>query len=471
MEARENCGFCVTHTLHDAYSFGKSIQHRGREATGIAAIGEGRIDVVKWEGPINRFDIVDLHKLFPGHNYHSFMIHVRYATKGRKDKILEDAHPHTIGGKIENRDDHVLILDCEMAAVHNGQVDSIYFQDIDKSQLKTGCDTDALLLFFKEDGEEEILKKIPRAYTLAIADKKKNKIIVLRDRTGIKPGCLFWKDGKYGVASEDIAPKKNGGEFIEDLQPGAVYYLYPDNKQPKPIKIVEPSLAYCFFEWNYIADVDSIINGLSVRRVREVLGETSAEEFNFRNVDLVSYVPRCPEVAARSYARKLGIHFEPIFYKMRGERSFMGSTIDDRADSIKKNLYMLPEVKEKLKNAVIAIIDDSFIRGNVLGRIVELFEDVGAREVHIISYTPPIGVIGKDGIPRGCSCGVDMPPDDCFLIRDGERNKTEEEINKQYENKIKVHYLSLEGMLKAYEKLGMPRENLDIYCIGGLPIA
>ena len=48
------------------------------------------------------------------------MLHVRYAAKGRKDKILEDAHPHVIGGKVENRGDHILIQDCELAGIHNG---------------------------------------------------------------------------------------------------------------------------------------------------------------------------------------------------------------------------------------------------------------------------------------------------------------------------------------------------------------
>ena len=33
-----NCGFCVAHSLHDAYSFIESLKHRGREAAGIAAI-------------------------------------------------------------------------------------------------------------------------------------------------------------------------------------------------------------------------------------------------------------------------------------------------------------------------------------------------------------------------------------------------------------------------------------------------
>jgi glutamine phosphoribosylpyrophosphate amidotransferase len=470
---RHNCGLCVASTLHDVYSFGKSIQHRGREATGIAAVGIDRIDVVKWVGPINRFDITDLYKLFPGSNYHTYMLHVRYATKGRKDKILEDAHPHVIGGEVDNRGDHILIYNCEIAGVHNGQVDLNLdaFKSLSQEKCNGGCDTKSLLNFYFERGEEELLRKIPLSYTMVIADKRKNKIIVLRDRTGIKPGVLFWKDGRYGIASEDIAPRKNGGEYIEDLQPGAIYYLYPDSNQPIPIQVVSPSPSFCFFEWNYISDVDSIINGVSVRRVREMLGEKLAEEFNFKEIDLVSFVPRCPEVAARTYAKKLGVQFLPIFYKMRKERSFMGSDLDERKNSISKNLYILPAIKEKLDNSSIVLIDDSFVRGNVLRRISDLFEQFNTKEVHVISYTPPIGIIDKKGEPRGCYFGVDMPPSDQFLIKKSAGNKSEEEINNEFGKKIKIHYLSLKGMLEVYTKLGISPEKLCTYCLGGdLPL-
>ena len=180
-----NCGLAVAHTLHDTYSLIKSLQHRGREATGMAAIGEERIDVIKWKGPVNRFDITDLHKIFPSPKYHTFMAHVRYATRGRKDKILEDAHPNVIGGKSEKKGDLEIILDCDMAIVHNGQVNPEYLKEVNMESLTTGCDTEALLHLFKEKGEYDILRNIPGAYTVAIADKRRKDVIVLRDRTGI----------------------------------------------------------------------------------------------------------------------------------------------------------------------------------------------------------------------------------------------------------------------------------------------
>ena len=67
------------------------------------------------------------------------MAHVRYATRGSKDKILEEAHPHVIGGTVEHRDNHILIWDCDMAAVHNGQVDRVFFEDSAPLHLYSSC--------------------------------------------------------------------------------------------------------------------------------------------------------------------------------------------------------------------------------------------------------------------------------------------------------------------------------------------
>jgi amidophosphoribosyltransferase len=456
-----NCGLCVAHTLHDVYSFIKSLQHRGREATGIAAISNKTIDVIKWEGPVTRFDIVDLYKILSNHDYHTYMAHVRYATRGRKDKLLEDAHPHTIGGKPEKRGSHMILRDCDIAIVHNGQIGSEHFEKLDKTILKTECDTEALIHIFKEKSEHGIIKDIKGAYTLAIADKRRKDVIVMRDCTGMKPGLLCWKDGKYGIASEDIAFKENGGKFIEDIEPGFIYYLASNGSYRKE-KAAEQKIKHCFFEWNYIADLDSIINGVSVRSIRNSLGEIVADEFNPEDVDVVTFLPRCPEAAARSYAKKSGKPFEFVFYKTRGERSFQGSDATERKKSIDENLFLIPGVEERLQGKTVLMMDDSIVRGNNSRRARDLlYDEAKVKKAYLVSYTPQIGIVGKDGIERGCLFGVDMPPDDKFIAR----NRSVDEISMAMN--IEVHYISTEGMLKAFERAGLPGQRLCTYCIGG----
>ena len=463
---RHNCGFCVAHTLHDAHRFIRSLQHRGREAAGMAAVGDGRIDVIKWEGGVDLFDITDLHKIFPSPNYHTYMAHVRYATRGRKDQILEDAHPHVVGGRVEDRGNHIMIWDCEMAAVHNGQVDREYFREsVGDMQLHSSCDTEGLLHLYRRYGEYGFMNQVPGAYSMAIADKRNRDVIVMRDRTGLKPAVLGWKDGKYGVASEDIAFRKNGGEYIEDLDPGAVYYLTPEGEYSKE-QVVEPDLAHCFFEWNYITDVDSIINGASVRRLRESLGKLLAEEFQPDDLDLVTFLPRCPEMAARSYAKAMGVEFQPVFYKMRGERSFQGTTAGDRKKSIDQNLHLLPGMKDQLEGKTVVLLDDSIVRGNNSKRArYLLYEEAGVAKAYLASYTPPIGIVGNDGIPRGCMFGVDMPPDPPKGEEFIARGRGPSEISAKMG--MPVVYLSVEKMLKAYQQAGILKQDLCTYCIGG----
>ncbi len=464
-DLRHNCAVVVAHTLHDAYSFGESLQPRGREAAGLGAIANDRIDVVKWKGTIDRFSIKDLHRIFPGHDYHTYLFHARYATRGRKDEILEDAHPLTIGGRIEGKGDHVFVLDCEAAIIHNGQVNKGFFRDINASEMNTGCDSEYLLHFFRQYSEREILKNIPGAYTLAIADKERKDVVVLRDRTGMKPGVLGWKDGKVVMASEDVAFNENGATVIEELTPGSIYYLEPNGNYRKE-QFIDSKLKFCFFEYNYIANVLSTLGGVSVRTVRSLMGEALANDPDISNIiekiDVVTYMPRCPEPAAIRFAEEIGKPFEFVFYKPRDERAFQGPTLEERARSVRGNLFLIPEIKQKIKGKVVAVVDDSLVRGNNSTHARNLlYDEAQVKEAHLINYTPPIGIIGGDGNQRGCSFGVDMPPNDNFVARERTLDQIAEHIG------MPVHYLSLKGMLGVFAKLGITKKNLCYFCIGG----
>lgn len=461
MVIHHNCGLVVAHELRNAYSLIHYLQHRGREATGIAAIGES-IDVIKWKGPVTTFDLKDLHKIFDGSKYHTYFAHVRYATRGRKDKILEDAHPHVIGGKVDHRGNHILIRDCDAAIIHNGQVKL-------ENMLEGENDTQALLRYYMKYSEQAILENISGAYTVAIADNRRKKIIVLRDRHGMKPGVLGEKGGKSLITSEDIALRKNQADFIEDLIPGSAYYISAQGKVTRK-KIVEPEPKHCFFEYNYIANVDSVINHVSVKVVRRILGEMLAAEHQPEGIDLVSYIPRCPEDAARTYAQKRELEFKPVFYKQRAERSFQGSDVNDRNASIQSNLGVLPQTQgstldEVLSGKTLYVVDDSTIRGNASKYAIQILKKAGVENIHIANYTPKIGIVGADGQPRGCEYGVDMPVDDNFIVRDGDGNKTSENINQELG--AQVYFLSVKGMLEGFRKAGILPEHLCTYCIGG----
>lgn len=469
-----NCGLALAHTLHDLYSMMEALEHRGQEAAGVGAIGNSSIDVLKWIGGLRKFKKDDLHRLFPSNGYHAFIGHVRYSTSGKKDpnEILLGAHPHTIGGTVINRGSHMLIRGCEKAMVQNGNVDISSLEGIIQSELKTGCDTEALLHYYAQQGARNILRKIPGAYTLIIADKSRREIMVMRDPTGIRVGVLGRKGEKYCVASEDIAIRKNGGTPQGDLSPGAIYY-FDANGQIRKNQIidgrtVEKNLAHCMFEYLYLADPESVVNGVSVRRVREMLGLQLAKEY-FSKIDVVTYVPRSPEAAAKRYAEELGVPCIEVFYKPNAERSFIQGTDEARVAVMRENFFLLPAAMEKIAGKRLIVIDDSIVRGTVVRRVQELlFTEARVASAELLSYTPPIGIIGDDGIPRGCLDGVDMPPTDKFITRidgDSPRNATEDEIN--FRAGMPVKFLSRAGLNSVFEKVGLPPANLCMYCIGG----
>jgi glutamine phosphoribosylpyrophosphate amidotransferase len=227
-----------------------------------------------------------------------------------------------------------------------------------------------------------------------------------------------------------------------------------------------------------------------VRRTREVLSEKLADFFTPDDADYVTFLPDSPDIAARKYVEKTGIPLLEAMYKKKGERSFQGTTTDDRVFSINQNLHIYPHALERLENAIIVNIDDSNVRGTNLIRALTLYAKVGVRKVYHLTYSPPIGIIGEDGEKRGCLFGIDMPPNDSFIVREKigdtvnpgevvqERNRKPEEINEYVTNEVRrlsgnekfeavIVYLPVEEMLRGYESLGWSRTKLCTHCIGG----
>ena len=469
----ENCGIAVAHSLHDVYSMIEALQHRGKDSCGIMAVSDNAIDIIKWIGRVNDFSVRDLQDILQSrvNGYHTFGAHVRYTTSGAPN--IWQAHPHFIGGRVFDRGSHMIVRGCEAALIHNGQINPIYLDSVDKSKLVTACDSEALLHYYKNHGARSLQREIPGAYTLAIADKKAKEVLVMRDRTGIRPGVIGIKDGKFCVASEDISFRKSGASFIKQLDPGAIYYFDPTGGYSKEKGLVTRSPKNCFFCWNYVADIESVLEGISVNSLRFALGEQLGLEFIAANpdeqIDFVTFLPHSPEPAAGGFDRAVGKNeFRKVFNKMRDDRSFMGATPESRASSIKKNLYLLSDVEEGcLEGMTGVVIDDSGVRGTNAKHARHLLYDIAkVKKAYYALYTPPIGIIGDDEIPRGCEYGVDMPSrTDNFMARNGAANRTREEISEYIG--MPVFYISPQGMFKVFERFGLKRDRLCSFCIGG----
>mgnify|MGYP001592164147 CR=1 FL=1 len=136
--------------------------------------------------------------------------------------------------------------------------------------------------------------------------------------------------------------------------------------------------------------------------------------------------------------------------------------------SIEVNLYLLDNTD--LKDKVIAICDDSLIRGTVIEHAVRIVREAGARKVYYLLATPPIGIV-NNGEKHGCLYGVDMPPEpppeDEFAVRrygDGTGSQKNIRQIEQATGADRIVYITENGMFNALRR---QKQETCYFCIGG----
>ncbi|MFT4308362.1 MAG: hypothetical protein ACMXYM_03250 [Candidatus Woesearchaeota archaeon] len=471
-----NCSICVTRTFEDTVGFLEKLAHRGPEATGIGALRtDGLIDIVKWIGSTDAFKDLSLRRFFTG-EYTFFFGHGRYATKGGVDSLTE-AHPIAIGGGEIRYPSFSVRKGARAAIVTNGQVPDLGIRE----GLETRVDSEQLLHYYHEHGPRATMNDVALAYTAVFVDTKHGGVRVMRDRTGINPGVLGDRFDKAVVASEDIAIRRNDASVVENLVPGAIYTLRADGSIDKE-HVLPMTPRRCFFEWMYKAHPDSILDDRPVRSLREHIGRELAREYA-PAVDVITYLPESPWMAARMYADERGMlrALKHVFTKRTDERSFLEPDQESRDASIKKSLSLFPEYRadggRELEGATVLLIDDSIVRGTNSRRALHMLRTrTGVKNVYLASCTAPLGIIGMDGVARGCEYGVNIPPEAEFLARDPSgRNRSPEEVA-EILGYDEVHYLTIKGMHRAYHNAGIEPvgalkgtkpSTLCTFCIGG----
>jgi len=187
--------------------------------------------------------------------------------------------------------------------------------------------------------------------------------------------------------------------------------------------------ALCIFEFFYLARPDSRLQGVEVHAARVRMGERLAEESPV-DADLVLPIPDSGTPAAIGFSRALNIPFSEGLIKNRYVgRTFIQPDQGLREQGIRLKFNPLAEVAGKR----VVVVDDSIVRGNTTGQIVQMLFDAGAAEVHLRISSPP--VISQ------CYYGIDLAdPDE--LIAAG---KTVEEVREQI-GATSLAYISLEGL-------------------------
>ena len=409
-----------------AYLSLHALQHRGQEAAGISSSDGKKLHTIKNRGLVMRvFDEQKLKTLSGS----SAIGHTRYSTAG-DDSIL-DAQPvfarYDLG---------------EMAIVHNGNLtnaEEVRNRLIEKGAIfQTFMDTENLIHLIAKSEKDKLLERIIDAVqriegAFSLVFLSRTKMFAMRDRHGFRPLSLGrLPNGGYIVASETCAFDLVGAEFIRDVEPGELL-IFSEGKEPKSIKVFEPTPKHCIFEYVYFARPDSSVFGQSVYQTRKDMGKELAK-IQPVEADMVIPVPDGGVPSAIGYAQESGIPYEMgIMRNHYIGRTFIEPTQEMRDLKVKMKLSPMTDI---IKGKKIIVIDDSIVRGTTSRRIIRMLKEAGASEVHMRVSSPPT--------TDPCFYGVDTPDKENLIAA----NMTNQEIC-DYIEADSLAYLDEESLLKS----------------------
>lgn len=370
-----------------------ALQHRGQESCGIVTAQNGEFSSLKGEGLVpEAFDDFGLDSL-KGH--------------------MAVGHVSFIANK-ENRRDDIQPIVTEyirgsLAVANNGGLanHNMLVNELEQNGAKFSSGTDAEIIstltawesinFDRvEDALASVMKKLKGAYSLVVMCP--HKIIGARDPHGIRPLCMGKIGEAYVLASESVALKAAGAEFVRNIEPGEIVVIDESGVKSKRDFVGKCKSKPCIFEYIYFARPDSVFDGQSVYEARRnagaILGrETPAE------ADIVIGVPDSGLCAAVGYSQASGIPYGIGIVKNRYVgRTFLQSTQDIRQKNVEIKLTALESC---VKGKRVVLVDDSIIRGTTSAKLIKLLKEAGATKVHMRVSSPPF--------MWPCFYGADIP--------------------------------------------------------------
>lgn len=273
-----------------------------------------------------------------------------------------------------------------------------------------------------------LMKVAEGAYSLTILTR--NAVYAVRDPNGLRPLCLGELDGGYVVASESCALQTIGAHYLREIEPGEIVRL--DSEGVSSVIGHPPRRkALCSFEYVYFARPDSMLDGQIIHEVRQRLGRQLAREAP-ANADIVVPVPDSSMPAAIGYSRESGLPYTEGLIKNR----YIGRTFIQPDDDLRKVGVQLKynPLPSNLEGKRVVLIDDSIVRGNSAGPLVQLIRSGGATEVHMRVSSPPVR--------HPCFMGVDMATYKQLIAHQMSIQNIREAIGAD-----SLAYLSLEGMM------------------------
>lgn len=416
-----------------------ALQHRGQESAGITT-SDGRAAYMhKDMGLVSQVFNEDNLAPLKGH---LAIGHNRYSTTGSshfrnvQPYLIETiygplgvAHNGNLTNALELR--HKLLT---RGVGLSSTTDSEVITQILASPPDVWSDEDHYLTGFHQGEWEQRIRAFTQvaegAYSLVILTR--DAVYAVRDPHGLRPLCLGQIENGYVVASESSALSTIGAAYLREVKPGEIIRL--DSDGITAIEGHEPlQPALCSFEYVYFARPDSLLEGQTVHNVRQRIGRELAREAPVA-ADIVVPVPDSATPAAIGYALESGLAFTEGLIKNR----YIGRTFIQPDDALRKVGVQLKynPLAANLEGKRVVLVDDSIVRGNTAGPLVQLLRDAGATEVHLRVSSPPVR--------HPCFMGVDMATYNQLIAHRLDIPQICQRIGAD-----SLAYLSLPGMLSA----------------------
>lgn len=449
-KAKEACGLFGVHGHEDAVAITYcglfSLQHRGQESAGLAALSKGSIEGLRGMGRLQDvFGPQELEAL----RGPAALGHVRYSTTG--ESLACNAQPLI-----------VRYHQGQVALGHNGNL-------VNRHQLRkrledegsifaTTTDSEVVLHLLARCGQKrsrlEALKstlaQLRGAFSLLMLWP--DALIGIRDPWGFRPLWYGTKDGAHIFASETAALDIVGAEAVREVEPGTM--LIAGENGVESIRFAEPARsAHCLFEHVYFARPDSHIFGDLVQDVRMRAGRALAREAPVE-ADLVCPIPDSGNESALGYSLESGIPYGFCFVRNHYVgRTFINPSANDRlvATDLKLNLIRSAVVGKR-----IVIVDDSIVRGTTARRRVKMLREAGAKEIHFRVSCPPTR--------HPCHYGIDFKSKGELIAATKDLAGIRRHLDLD-----SLAYISMEGLLGCVSK--KPEDYCTACWTGDYPIA
>ncbi len=411
-----------------------ALQHRGQESAGIATSDSRMAYIHKGMGLVSQVFNEDNLRPLQGH---LAIGQNRYSTTGSSN--LRNAQPYLIE-----------TIHGPLGVAHNGNLTNalhlrhqllkrgVGLSSTSDSEVITQILAAPAEVWAPENGIHDTDRWVARlkalmqvadgAYSLTILTRE--AVYAMRDPLGLRPLCLGrFDDGGYAIASESCALHTVGAEFLRELEPGEILRLDKEGATSFFGRQADHR-ALCIFEYVYFARPDSTFEGQTIHSVRQRLGRQLALEAP-ADADLVIGVPDSATPAAIGFSQESGIPFSEGLIKNR----YIGRTFIQPDDHLRKEGVKVKynPLTANLKDKRVVLVDDSIVRGNTAGPLVQLLREGGAREVHVRVSSPPV--------QNPCFMGIDMATRRELIAAQMEIDQICHHIGAN-----SLAYLSLEGM-------------------------